>query len=428
MEIYVVKEGDTVASIAERFGISAERLVYDNGLPSPDRIIVGQSLIIAFPKQSHVVQEGDTLQGIADLYQISLMQILRNNSFLAGREYIYSGETLIISYNTVRSITANGYVFTFINREILLKVLPNLTYLSVFNYTATDKGNIIQQRDDTEIISTSLEYGVMPLLMVTTLSPTGEPNIEKAFNILLSEEYQNHLIEQLIMIMKSKGYRGINMVLNYLNRNSQPLYLSFVKKVSERLQQEGLLFFVTINYNLEVQNGDVILEPIDYATLSSYVHDIIFLRFLWGNNYNPPAPVSNINHVRQLIEHVVQSVPPQKVMVGNQIFGYDWQLPFIPGRTVATSMTINSVLELAYETGAVIQFDENSKTPFFYYNQAIVAPVERIVWFVDVRSINSINEMVRELSLTGSGIWNIMFYYPQLWTSINSQFDIIKLL
>jgi spore germination protein len=176
-----------------------------------------------------------------------------------------------------------------------------------------------------------------------------------------------------------------------------------------------------------VKNSDIILEQIDYSAFNSYVDGIIFLKFVWGINSDPPAPIINNNNIRILLDYVTQSVPSDKLLVGNPIFGYDWRLPYIEGRTTATSMTVNAVYELAYEAGAVIQFDENSQTPFFYYNQIIGIPVEHIVWFVDVRSIVGLNEIVKEYSLGGSGIWNLMFYYPQLWTSINSQFDIIKL-
>jgi spore germination protein len=428
MEIYVIQEGDTIDSIAARFGIPAQRIILDNGLSYPIQLLVGQALIIAFPKQTHVVQEGDTLQSIAELNQVPVMQLLRNNSFLADRDILYPGETLIISYNTDRSITTNGYVFTFIKRENLIRVLPNLTYLSIYNYTASEHGEVVQYGDDTEIISTSLDYGVIPLLMVTTMTPTGVPNIEAAYNILLNEEVQNVMIEQFVTILKSKGYRGINMVFNYINQINLQLYINMIKRVSERIRQEGLLFFTTIDYGLQEGSGDVTFDQIDYSAIGTYVDNIIFLKFIWGANYGPPAPVSNINHVRRLVEYMSERYPPEKIMVGVQIFGYDWQLPYLEGRTVATSMTINAVLELAYESAAVIQFDEESLTPFFYYYQIIGIPVEHVVWFIDVRSIEGINQMVRDFSLQGSGIWNIMFYYPQLWTSINAQFDIIKLL
>ena len=43
---YVVRQGDTLTGIAERFGVSLEVLMRANGLSDPDRILVGQSLTI----------------------------------------------------------------------------------------------------------------------------------------------------------------------------------------------------------------------------------------------------------------------------------------------------------------------------------------------------------------------------------------------
>ncbi|MDF2483872.1 MAG: hypothetical protein K0R46_40 [Herbinix sp.] len=428
MEIYIVQVGDNINTIANRFGVPVDRLAYDNGLEFPYRLILGQAIIIAFPKQTHTVQEGDTLQSIADMYQVSYFQVLRNNSFLADREYLYPGETLVISYNTVGSITTNGYIFAFISQATLIKILPNLTYLSIFNYRTTESGEVLQYREDQQIIQSALEYGVVPLLMLSTLTASGEPNIETSFNILLNEEFQDRNINQFVEIAKSKGYYGVNLVFNYLSQSSQTLYINFVRKISERLQQEGLLFFITINYSLQSSDGIAMLGGIDYGTLSSYVDGMIFLKVVWGTNYDPPAPISNINQMRVLVNDITKTSPPEKITVGSPILGYDWPLPFIPDRTSATSMTVNSVYELAYDNNAVIQFDEISLTPFFYYSQIIGIPVDHIVWFIDVRTINALNDVVKDYSLYGSGIWNLMFYYPQLWTSINSEFEIIKLI
>lgn len=429
MEIYVVQEGDSIRSVAVKFGITVERLIIDNGLTYPFDLVNGQALVIAYPRQTHIVKEEDTLQSIADRYQISVMQILRNNPFLSEREYIYPGETLVISYNTAGSITTNGFAYPYAKRETLIKILPNLTYLSILNYTAADKGDIIPFRDDTNIIKTAMEYGTIPLLMIMTLTPQGEPNAEVAFNLLLNEEYQENNIRQLVGIMKSKGYLGLNVVFNYLSESSQSLYQNYVYKLSRSLRQEGLIFLISINYDGNNSDSEIATPQIDYSVLSDYSDGLLFLKFLWGANDNPPSPVSNINHVRSLISYVSAIVPSDKIIIGIPFLGYDWQLPFVPNRTTALLMSIHAVLQLAYDTGTMIQFDENSQTPFYYYNQMnIGVPIDHVVWFIDVRSLSGLYDLIRQYSLSGSGIWNIMYYYPQLWTSINSQFDIIKLL
>lgn len=44
---YVVQAGDSLALIAERFGVTVEALQASNGIVDPDQIDVGQVLVIS---------------------------------------------------------------------------------------------------------------------------------------------------------------------------------------------------------------------------------------------------------------------------------------------------------------------------------------------------------------------------------------------
>lgn len=423
MEIYVVQTGDTINSIAERFGLNVERLMYDNNIKSPDQLVQGQALVIAYPKQSHIVQQGDTLQDIADTYNVSTMQLLRNNPFLSDREYLYPGESLVISYNTVRNITTNGYTFPFVNHDTLIKTLPSLTYLSIFNYRILENLDVFTFYDDSEIIQLSKEYDVIPLLLISILTLQGEPDIETAYKILLSEDNQFQVIENMIVIMKDKAYKGLNIVFNILNSSNQSLIRDFVIRVSERLRQENLLFFISINYS-----DNQINENINYSQFSMYVDDMIFIQLKWGRNEGPPRPVSNINTIKSFINQVLTNISPEELSIGKSVIGYDWQLPYVPQESSISALGLNSAYELAFDSNSIIQFDENSQTPYFtYYEKELSFPSMHIVWFIDARSINALLEYIKETGIHGSGIWNIMEYNPQFLLLFNSQFDLIKI-
>jgi spore germination protein YaaH len=62
MDIYVVQPGDTIYSIADRYGVNADQLVKDNELPRPDLLIPGESIVITYPTQTYTVQDGDTIE------------------------------------------------------------------------------------------------------------------------------------------------------------------------------------------------------------------------------------------------------------------------------------------------------------------------------------------------------------------------------
>ncbi len=422
MEIYIVQEGDTINSIADKYGISVEKLLIDNSINDPNKLVIGQTIIIAYPKQTHVVQQGDTIQSVAGDYNVSVMQLLRNNPNMMDRNIIQPGETLVISYNTGKSITTNGYAFPYINQNILIKTLPGLTYLSIFNYRISESIEITQYYDDTEIINLSKIYGTIPLLLFSVLTLTGEADVETAYRILLNNDYQEKVVNDLTKIAKDRGYLGINWTINILNHDNQSLIVQLMQKISERLKRENLLFIITVNFDDDLMN-----DNIDYSGFNLYADDIILIKLIWGVNYNPPAPVSDINDIKHMINNTINYISNNKIVLGKPTIGYDWQLPYISDRSVAVSLNYNSVLELAYDVNAAIQFDESSQTPYFTYNQTDIGfPSQHIVWFIDARSINALLKLVDQYNLGGSGIWNIMIYNSQLWLPIYSQYDIIK--
>ncbi|MBE6709056.1 MAG: LysM peptidoglycan-binding domain-containing protein, partial [Ruminococcaceae bacterium] len=84
MQIYTVNSGDSIYSIARKFGTTPSRIVTDNELTDPGRLAVGQSLVILEPTRTYTVRGGDTLDGIARLFGVSLTELWRNNPILGG--------------------------------------------------------------------------------------------------------------------------------------------------------------------------------------------------------------------------------------------------------------------------------------------------------------------------------------------------------
>ncbi len=76
--VYTVEEGDNVSTIAERFDLSTDTIVWANGdlEADPDYIVVGQKLsILPVPGVLHTVKAGDTLESVAKLYKADAQAI-----------------------------------------------------------------------------------------------------------------------------------------------------------------------------------------------------------------------------------------------------------------------------------------------------------------------------------------------------------------
>lgn len=430
MIIYIVQVGDTITKIADQFGASEARLIQENGIPNPNELVIGQTIVIAQPQKTYIVEERDTISDIALKHEVPIMQLYRNNPFLWEREYIYPGEELIISYETNATISTNAYVFPFVDRNILRKSLPYLTYLSVLNYKTLREGEIESFYDDSDLIETAKEFGVAPLMLITSVSFQGERNPEIIYEILLNTDYQDNHAKNMLEIMKEKGYYGINITITYLNKTNQELYLSYIKRVTSFLNKEGYQVFITIDPNFVEDDIELLFEKVDFSYYNELIDEAYVMRFNWGTQYGPPMPVSSIENITIYVNYLIQMIDPKKVNVGFPLLGYDWTLPYIQGYTVGNAITIDSAIELARLMGATIVFDDVSQSPYFEYSIKVSerTTIQHIVWFVDARTIYSVINLMLENELQRTGLWNIMSYFPQLWLIIRSNCNIKKIL
>lgn len=96
---HVVVPGETLFGIAARYGVSAQSIIEANGIANPDIIRVGSRLIIPLEAQQvvrvHIVRRGETLLGIANRYGVTLEDINRAND-LINPNYVYAGQRLYI--------------------------------------------------------------------------------------------------------------------------------------------------------------------------------------------------------------------------------------------------------------------------------------------------------------------------------------------
>ena len=84
MEIYVTKKGDTVYSVAAEYGVSPERLAFDNDVAAPARLPVGMPLSVVIPLVTHTVREGETLWSLGQSYGIRTKSLARLNKLKEG--------------------------------------------------------------------------------------------------------------------------------------------------------------------------------------------------------------------------------------------------------------------------------------------------------------------------------------------------------
>ena len=146
------------------------------------------------------------------------------------------------------------------------------------------------------------------------------------------------------------------------------------------------------------------------------------MTYEWGYTYGPPMAVAPLPNVRRVVEYALTEIPAEKLWLGVPLYGYDWPLPFVQGRTRAQSLSPQEAVALAVRYGAEIQYDQQSQAPWFRYTDEYGGGHE--VWFEDARSIQAKLALVPEYGLDGVGYWNLNRPFPQNWRVLNALYRI----
>ena len=371
------------------------------------------------------IQPGDSLYKIGKTYGVTVDQLVAANG-IDPNKYLVIGDSLIVPSPEEKwgPLIVNGYAYPFIDREVLKKTLPYLTYLSVFSYGVDDEGGLVSpQVNDDEVVAMAIAAGVAPVLVLTTVDESGGFNSQRAVNLLESAPNRQRLAEELKAVVQAKGYRGVDVDMEYIPAELKQSYTDLVAYLREQLAP--LPVFVALAPKSSRDQRGLLYEAHDYQGMGGAATNTLVMTYEWGHTYGPPMAVAPINQVERVLNYAVSEIPPQKILMGFPNYGYDWLLPYEQGRP-ARSIGNYEAVALARKYGAEIQFDDTAESPWFRYYDRRGRQHE--VWYEDARSYLAKLTLLQELGLGGVSIWNIMRFFQPLYTLLDGYFEIVKVL
>ena len=383
MILYTVQPGDSLDSIAARYGISSGAIAYDNQIPYPYALTPGAGLLLS---------------------QASMQLTAADIAVTESDRYAYSG----------------GYAYPFINRWILEQTLPYLSDLFVFSYGFTPEGSLIPPLwDDSFMISLAKEMGTAPILTLTPFGPDGLFNNTLIHSIVNSPDASARLIGELTVQMETRGFAGVDIDFEYVLSEDRIPFAEFVKKMHDAMEPLGCITSVALAPKTSDNQEGLLYGGKDYALLGAAADYVLLMTYEWGYTYGPPMAVAPLDKVRQVVEYALTRIPADKINLGIANYGYDWPLPFERGVTKARTLGNIEARQIAVSQGVPIEFDEQGQSPHFTYRSG---NIEHEVWFEDVRSIHGKYSLVREYGLRGMSTWQIMQLFRGMWLLQNAEF------
>lgn len=416
MEIYVVNAGDTLQSIAAQYGVSAERVAYDNDIRG-EELVEGQALIIAIPETVYMIQNGDTIQSIADAFGTTVLQLVRNNSYLLNESFLLPGRQIVIRYTEMeqRNIELFGYAYGFIRDDILEESCLYIQELLPFSYGYNVDGTLIPMNDDRLLAKVS-RFGLRKRMVITPLDVNERFNNQLVVMVLSNAQMRENLINNILQTMADKGYQALDIDFEFIPGEFRDAYVAFIAEVRGRLGAQGYQVSVAVPPKTSDAQPGLLYEGIDYAGIGNAADTVFLMTYEWGYKFGPPMAVAPIPSVRRVLDYAVSVIPREKIDMGIPNYAYDWPLPYESGVTEAETIGNVEAVRRAFRYGARIEYDEQSQAPFFNYT---LDGVEHVVWFEDVRSIIAKYDLIAEYGFRGGGYWNLMREFRQNWMYVN---------
>lgn len=280
MTIHVVAPGETVSSIAARYGADPVRLARDNSVPPSGALAVGQTLVLRFPRQTHSVQQGETLTSIAARYGVTVRRLWRNNFFLGGGELLLPGQTLVISYTEEpqERITANGYAYPYIPSDLLAQTLPYLSTLTPFTYGITVEGTILPLADDL-LLSAARDRGTGTVMHLSTLTEDGSFDTGRAAMVLTDSALQDRLIDQILQTLLSRRYNGLDVDFEFIPGELAAPYAAFLERLRSLVHARGLFLWAALAPKTSAAQRGLLYEGHDYGAVSQAVDGVLLMTY-----------------------------------------------------------------------------------------------------------------------------------------------------
>lgn len=424
MIIHVVKNGDSIYNIAQRYGVDPNMLILQNGIGDPDRLVVGQALIVPGETENFTIRRGDNLYSISKNLGISQNELKRLNPDIRNFYGLQIGQQIVApSGGTQREeIIVNGFVFPYTKETVLQQVLPQITFVSLFSYEANPNGTL-NDIESATVLAAAAENRATPAMTVSNIRGAEGFSSDLASVILNDEGTQTALVNNIVQTMRKKGYKMLVLDFEYIYPEDKDKYTAFVEKCSTEMRDNGYLTAVAVAPKLRENQTGLLYEAHDYKALGAAADYLILMTYEWGYMYGPAMAVAPVPEVRAVVEYALSVVQSNKILLGMPNYGYDWTLPFMRG-SAARVVSNTGAINLALEYRAAIEYDETAQAPYFNYYDNNGNYHE--VWFDDPRSVAARLQLVDDYGLAGVSYWTVSNYSAMNFAVLNSMFTVKK--
>lgn len=298
----------------------------------------------------------------------------------------------------------------------------NLTYVGFFSYRVQPNGDLVALNDDAALAAAKRKNAI-PMLVITNFA-NGNFQPDIAHRIFTDPKASKRLIQNVIRVMKQKGYRALNVDFEHIYEKDRQLYNGFLATLLPQVKKEGFL----VSTALAPKSSDTQAGPWhgahDYAFHGKITDFVVLMTYEWGWTGGPPMAVSPLPQVQKVVDYAITKIPREKIILGAPLYGYDWTLPYKKGGPPAKRVSPYEAETFANMKSLKIHYHNRDQAPYYYYTDP--SGKKHVVWFENALSAQAKFNLIKQYRLRGIGYWVLGEPFPKNWSLLQENFLIQK--
>lgn len=214
--------------------------------------------------------------------------------------------------------------------------------------------------------------------------------------ILSSPSKSKSLQTAVVNLVNGQGDTGAVLDVESIPPGSRNAYTGFVASLAKQLHAIGKELWVVVppdtGYSNESWNG-----AYDEAMLGQVANGIIVMAYDYSYAGGKPGPIAPLPWVQQVLAYAVSQVPANRVLLGVDVYGYDW------GNQGGVAVSLPSVDSFIAAHHIKPQWDARDEAPWYTWTDS--SGVTHTVYYENKQSTNAKLALATMYGIRGIAIW-----------------------
>ncbi len=233
---------------------------------------------------------------------------------------------------------------------------------------------------------------------------------EPVADILHDPAAMTRHVNDIVALVQRENYAGIDIDYEDLPATDRKVFTTFITDLAGALHSKGKVLSVALFAKTSDAGDDQRNAGQDYAAIGAAADEVRLMAYDYHWSGSTAGSVAPMPWVRDVLAYAKTQIPPEKIVLGIALSGYDWV------GDQAEVVTWIQCYGRAHKYHATTQWDRLSESPSFKYTDE--QGREHEVWFENADSMAFKLEAAKAAGIRGVYLWMISSEDDRSWATL----------